>query len=148
MIPLPNRNRRIGSTVAALALISSIGGLLLWRASLPNNRYQGHVDFAVVKANGVSYYLPNEIGRYEDGVARTTAYNFARDGFLKTHFLPNRGGYPRVSMYDFTGTDKRLNLLEWAGPEGFRGLSEQRLHLHALSAVHGMDLRPDDNGRS
>jgi hypothetical protein len=88
--------------VAATALLAF--ALLTWRASLPNNRQQGGMDFVAISTDGQAYYVPRALNEYENAVTLVTARHFARQGFLATHFLPNRGGHPLVSLYDKTRT--------------------------------------------
>jgi hypothetical protein len=88
---------------AALAFVLLLFGYFCLRASLPNARVRPGVDYLRFEADGQGYYLPRGTNSYDNAVTLVTARNFARDGFLHTHFLPNRGG-AQISFSDRTGT--------------------------------------------
>jgi hypothetical protein len=73
--------------------------LLSWRSTLSCNRHRELDTFAKAGPNH-AYHLRYIAEIYDDGVTQTTARNFVRDGFLHTHFLANRGGFPLASLYD------------------------------------------------
>lgn len=84
----------------SIALIAAVTFFLLsWRSTLPCNRHR-ELDTFAKAGPGHAYHLKYIAETYDEGVTQTTARNFARDGFLYTHFLANRGGFPLASLYD------------------------------------------------
>jgi hypothetical protein len=87
-----------------IGVVLATFGFLCWRASLPNSSQQGGMGFLHLRSDGDDYFVPRQLMDYENTVTVVTARNFARHGFAATHFLPDRGGHPLVSLYDRTGT--------------------------------------------
>jgi hypothetical protein len=76
-------------------------GYLLWRVGLPNNGHRD-LDLSVLPVEGEMAGMTTN--GFDDVVTIVSARNFAKDGFLRTHLLPNRRGAPLVSYFDFSRT--------------------------------------------
>lgn len=74
---------------------------LVARAALPN---QQHRESDVAGDTVTGEVWGQNANGFDDVVTMVTARNFARDGFLRTHLLPNRKGAPLVSYFDFSET--------------------------------------------
>ena len=88
---------------SALVFILLLFGALCKRAALPNNRPRPGTDYVRLDTDGTGYYLPRGTNSYDNVVTMVTAHNFARDGFLRSNFIPNRKG-AQISLGDRTGT--------------------------------------------
>jgi hypothetical protein len=101
-----------------------------WRAALPNNQHRS-TDLRVfattsswvlppgMSASNLFTQTPKILDGYHDAVSIVTAHNFQKNGFLRTHLLPNRRGAPLASFYDRSGTQcdsssAPTNVLEYA----------------------------------
>lgn len=84
-------------TGLAIATIVTVALPLVWKLSLPNNQ---HRDLDTFGPPPPGRQLAQVTAGYDDVVTIVTAHNFARDGFLRTHFLPNRKFAPLVSYFD------------------------------------------------
>ena len=104
------RMRTIGSLFSPVIIVlflfvASLFGFFLWRTTVPSNRYQSTVGWGTVTTDNVPYLIPHtKPSYYENIVSQLTAHHFSKDGFRRTHFLPNRGGAPIVSIGDHTKT--------------------------------------------
>jgi hypothetical protein len=84
-------------TAAGLALLGILLGASAFRASLPSNRGHHGLDLRVLPDGSMEWGTGNG---YDDAVTVATARNFAREGFLRTHLLPNRARAPLTSWLD------------------------------------------------
>jgi hypothetical protein len=87
--------------VLCVAVVTGV--LLGWRTRLPSNRHR-ELDVLVKTTASTAHDLKVIANTYDECVTQVTARNFARDGFLRTHFLANRGGYPLASFLDGSKT--------------------------------------------
>ena len=85
----------------AISWVALVVSILCYRVVLPNNR---HRDLDIYAPPAQGEMTAQTTNGYEDVVSIVTAHNFARDGFLRTHLLPNRRGAPLVSYFDFSRT--------------------------------------------
>jgi hypothetical protein len=91
-------------TALALVTIAAVLAPLAWKVSLPNNQ---HRDLDTFGLPPPGERLSQITAGYDDVVTIVTAHNFARDGFLRTHLLPNRKFAPLVSYFDHDRTQCR-----------------------------------------